>query len=244
MFARFFIPITPLLFFLLELGVRLVFRKDSLKLAALLVIVLLVFFRFDQYKTVGKIYDISYEPRFYPYENIVKARKRGKKLRKYFKDLNVRILFHGQYAMLVYYADIPIAIENASGLTDEFIAHQPLKKRGIPGHEKHATLEYMFRRKVNFYLRPSKKQLRRIFFDDYEAEIVVYDNEIMEKLKKFPEIKFISMPEYLDSYLQNIASYPDNQVKMDYQIFKLYYFDHNDDKDRKKLFLGRLAKKT
>src|SRR6267143_1533566 len=46
-------------------------------------------------------------------------------------------------ARVVYYSEVPVAIECSAGLTDRFIARRPLEHRGRIGHEKRPTATYL-----------------------------------------------------------------------------------------------------
>src|SRR5262249_7142845 len=72
----------------------------------------------------------------------------GKQLKLYFQGHHVSALLIGE-ASLGYFAGFDECIEN-QGLTDAYIAKLPLTGRGRIGHEKHAPLEYLEKREVNF----------------------------------------------------------------------------------------------
>jgi len=93
------------------------------------------------------------EPRVYHAGVIERTRRDGLTLRRYFAGLPVRIAFVGSQAELVYYARPAVAIECGTGLTDRWIAHQRLLKRGRVGHEKLAPVPYLLQRKVDFTIR-------------------------------------------------------------------------------------------
>lgn len=71
-------------------------------------------------------------------------------LRRFLADLPVRAAFIGGQARLVYRTEVPLAIEAETGLTDAWVARQPLAERGRVGHEKRAPPSYLVdRRRVH-----------------------------------------------------------------------------------------------
>jgi len=145
--------------------------------------------------------------------------------------------------MTVYYADLPWAVECSTGLTDTVISHLPVTERGRPGHEKDAPLEYLRECGVNFLLiwdvmrLYQKKSGNEIWFDGRFAKILIYDNEIMEKLKKYPDVEFLDFPKYIDQYLTDAEKSLPRTLTDDLEYFKTYYFDHNDDPGRLDRFM-------
>ncbi len=205
MFARFLIPVTPMIFFLLEkLSHRLGSRVWVPVVCA--AIITATAFRWDQfagwnYDVISKIVD---EHQLYTAEHLRKAEAEGEQLKKYFEGYNVRVAFTGTMARVIYYADVPYAIEATTGLTDAYIAHLPLGERGRPGHEKTAPWEYLISRNVNFLFtlirQPDTLSQRYINFGGVPAQIVTYDDTLMEHLATFPEIRFVRITEYRHHY--------------------------------------------
>jgi hypothetical protein len=242
MFARFFIPITAIMFFLLEIYAAARSRNNISIILAAIIIVASVFLRWNQF-TSKKIWidGIADEPKQYSSQMVEKARIDGANLKKYLENLDVTVGFYGTKAMVIYYSDLPTAIECNAGLTDIFIAHQPLTKRGRIGHEKPAPQEYLLIRKINFLIGGTKpKQMKTISFDGTPAQIFIYENRVMNALKVYPGVQFTDFPAYLDQYISRIDMMPPQQVYDDFDSFKNYYFDVNDDSARLEAFLNRL----
>ena len=125
---------------------------------------------------------------YYWKDRIDIERQRGLELKKILDDIKFTVLVRGQDA-LAYYADFYEVIEN-QGLTDKHIAHQKVDKRGRPGHEKSATLEYLRKRKVNFCFD------RTPFFDKNDkaiyfklktglsiAEVITFDDRVKQLME-------------------------------------------------------------
>lgn len=241
MFARFFIPILPLMYLLLE-GML---RRLNGKLVALtlgVIVLAATFIRFDQFRDTSRIDFISDEWQWYPAGSLEQSRKNGATLKKYFAGQSVKVAFWAGQVKMIYYADPAVAIEASAGLTDAVISHQQLTERGRPGHEKHASLEYLLERKVNFLFGPfeappSQLVVNMVVFDSLVARIITYENDLMQNLKKVPGIQFVDIPAYLDQYIATLHTLPPSEVAQEYAQFKELYFDHNVDTVRERQFL-------
>ena len=247
MFARFFIPVIPFALFLLEGSIRWLQISNRIKLILFAAVIVGSVFRWNQFDPPTKhIKGISYERACYPPRHIEERRNLGLKLREYFEEKDVTVAFLGTYASLVYYSEVPVAIESDAGLTDEYIAHLPLRRRGRPGHEKKAPFQYLFDRGVNFtYGRfsPYKKETGRmnmVFFGNFASYILVYDVELMNSLKSFSGIEFLDIRDVIDNFIRTMHGYDDRIVAKAYAIFKNFYFNHNDDGFREQAFENRL----
>lgn len=64
--------------------------------------------------------------------------------------------------------------------------------------------------------------------------------DLMERLKRFDDVAFIDLPQYLDQYLRRIDEIPTEQVMSDYAFLRRFYFDVNDDREREEKFLARI----
>jgi len=248
MFARFFIPVIPFALFLLEGSIRWLQISNRVKLILLAAVIVGSFFQWNQYDPPKKlIRGIAYERAFYPPRHTEQRRNLGLELRRFFEGKDVSVAFLGSYASLVYYSEVPVAIETDTGLTDEYIAHLPLRRRGRPGHEKKPPFQYLFERGVNFtygWFSPFKKEtggMNAIFFGDFLCHILVYNVELMNALKAFPQIRFVDVRNVVDEFIKIMHRYDDMKVARAYTIFKNFYFNHNDDKLREQVFISRLT---
>ena len=247
MFARFFIAITPTMYFTIEMLInKLTQRYIAIGLCT--VVIICTIFRYDQYGDTLLVGYIADESRYYTHESLQRSQADGAVLKKYFDGLPVRVAFWASQLTLIYYADPYYAIESSGGLTDTTVAHQEITERGRPGHEKNPTPDYLVREKVNFYIGPmeppprGQKVLNAILFENIVGRIIVYDNAIMSKLATYPGVHFNVMPEYLDSYIAGIDTIPKQQVERDYEYFKLFYFEHNSDTVRQQKIIDVLRK--
>lgn len=262
MYARFVIPCVPFIYFAIEYSANTVVSKKYVN--AFFVVVLLLSFQEtsirksmfmkekDGKMSSEEIQGVTDERYVYKYQYVLDQDKKiGKLIQPYFKDLDAKILVRGGQACFAYYGKFKYCQEY-HGLTDTLIAHSVLKERGGKiGHEKHATVEYLEQKGVNFIFRrsPFKKQQYR--FAQFSltstiaerAEILSYNRTLFRQLKeRFGEnFLYTDFELYLDNYIRNILPTKNKEdVKNDYEEFKAYYFLHNDDKQRENTFLNKI----
>jgi hypothetical protein len=136
--------------------------------------------------------------------------------------------------MLAYYVEARRAVEAAAGLTEEDWAHRPLESRGRPGHERTMTVSDLRARGVDFVIGGSSQGTEPdvpevIRFDEVYATIISYRVPLMNRLRRYPEVRFVPFPEFIDQFLERIEEVP-AAARSDYvDFFKRYYFDFNRD---------------
>ena len=198
MFARFLIPVTPLALLLLEALLRdlwesLEWRWDARAAgAAALILAGAVLLRYDPYRCEPApiIQYVGEEQKIYTPERVRYMRELALKLRPTIQSAQPLIEFVGAQSVLIYYLDPATAIESQTGLTDRFIARQPVTERGWVGHEKTAPLSYLNERGVHLLLRPPPPDRRRpesvfrIAGLPGEFEILNYDEAVFAILRQ------------------------------------------------------------
>ncbi|GDY02183.1 hypothetical protein LBMAG49_15120 [Planctomycetota bacterium] len=250
MFGRFVLPILPMVLLGLDFAVRT--WQQSALLAAVAVTCVLnpeLPAWLDDYK--GPVSDnrrisVAEMPNFDGVTLIAANRAIGAYLLPVFSGLDVRLGISGGHANLAYRAAVPVAIEVAAGLTDAYIAHLPLPPRGKVGHERPWPLypEYLERRGMNFMLELSYHTgglvdaARDIIFPakpvPLPAKIVVYDRTLMRALKlRDKDIQFVDFEQALDDYIKLLPQKNKADVAKDFAGFRRFYFDHNDDAERR-----------
>jgi len=242
MFARLLIPVTPFFYIFIESALTSCISRISIRYAIGAVLALSIIFRWNQIDGLEKINKITDEVNYYPAFRLQKEKADGEFIRPYLEECGANVAFMGMRCMLVYYAQPKLAIEAQAGLTDEYVAHLPLRRRGRPGHEKKAPIEYLRERRTHFWFKSfysftgPQEKLRRLKIGDFETYVLIYENEVMDKLRVKSEVSFTHFPTYLDQYFRAIKDVPLERLKRDYELFKNYYFDYNDDPERAKRF--------
>jgi len=236
MFARFFLPTTPFLLLLLEAAVhslpRPALRAAGTAVCAGLIVLGVVrkHALFGNKKNVAGIVD---EPQFYPEFRMREIRELAANLGPCLQGTHATILVGGGQAALAYFTQYPTAVERF-GLTDETIAHQPIRLRGRPGHEKFATAEYLYQRGVNlrFHFSPVRNvpQYSLLEVAGVAGDIVVYDRAFMEHLKTCRGARFLDFPRWLaDIYIPQVPAQRPDRLLGDWNQFQHFYFLHNPD---------------
>ena len=192
MYARFIIPVIPLIYFIIEQSFK-EFKSVAI-LVSILVLFSLVEFNLrtnlfydkaDNHKPAFELRGVTDESWYWGQKvngmtPIDANRVAGQNLKKIFNGKRFCVLLRGQ-ASLGYYGEFYTCIENA-GLTDRFIAKQNLGERGRVGHEKGASLEYMKQRGVHFvfnrttYDASNKQVLFTLSGIRLRAEIITLDS--------------------------------------------------------------------
>lgn len=258
MFARFIIPITPLLFLLTEKYLLCILFNSKNEIIARflkmtyaptfisLFFIVTVLLRYDFYKgeKYPNIRGISEEYKVYPIEFVHNMQKKAAQHKTALVESKAKIAILGAEALLAYYWNPVETIEAVSGLTDSFIASQEVKERGMPGHEKEAPIEYLRDRRVNLRLAkpPSDRDhgFNQISMDGMigYGEIVAYVPSVMLSLKKHPGIQFKDFNEFLKEY---ISRHPSKEtVTKDLPVFKEYYFRYAPE-DKRLSLLEKIA---
>jgi hypothetical protein len=176
------------------------------------------------------------------------ARIYGEHLQQLFAGLDVRLGIAGAHANLAYRSRAPVAIECSSGLTDAYIAHLPITQRGKPGHEKGYWMYpgYLERRGVHFMFElyyGKGDAWRDITFQSPKAAIglparlVRWDSALMQELRRRdPGIIVQDFPQMLDEYIEAMPTKTKEQVRADFEKWKSFYFDHENDRARREAF--------
>jgi len=249
MFSRFFIPITPFLFLIME---YLILKSLPAKLHpyALLAVIVMVVGFYNPYrgKPFPEVWGVVDENQVYKPDYVKKVVGYIKPWAKIIRGNDIRLAVGGTQAMFAYYLEPNYALEAIGGLTDEVLAHKKIEKRtGIVGHEKQADIEYMRKRKVNLYMNalftPGATDYNQVTFKFLPgaARIVVYEAEKMKALSQIENLQYVRFEDYLSAYLKKMDRLPPRKVLADYLEFKAYYFDYNKDPARERM-LGYLRR--
>jgi hypothetical protein len=184
------------------------------------------------------------EREFYQPEDVEIRRTEGETLQRFFAGLPVSIAIVGSQAKTAYYARPAVAIEAQTGLTDRWIAHQPLAKRGRVGHEKLAPVSYLLSRKVDFVIHhfPTVTldlihtvPVIPIEFGRVTGYMVHWDAPLLAALAK-RGARFTDFPKALDARQAAFERLPADSLAMEYARLKAFYFDGVQDSVREARF--------
>jgi hypothetical protein len=252
MFARLLVPTSPFFAVLLELGLERVTPRRPWPRLVILAIVLAGMAwtpsRIDHGGWVRKIVD---ERDFYRRRDRAADRRQAEALRRYFAGLPVRVAIGGTQDVVAYYADPPVAIEAQAGLTDSFVAHLPIKKRGRPGHEKAAPYSYLIDRRHAHLVLTSGQDLTDtlsayipivpLALGGLRAMVLTWDPKVIPELVK-RGAQGPDFPARLDDYIRAMPGYSDSTIRADYPKLRRFYFAVARDSIRERPFLERLRR--
>ena len=252
MFARFLLPIVPILLLGWDFAC-LRWRWLWLQPAIMVVLVAGLVLRAepagldDHHNAVSDNRRISmHEIAGVPLVDI--ARAHGEHLQQLFAGLDVRLGIAGGHANFAYRSRAPVAIECSTGLTDAHIAHLSIPERGKVGHEKgyERYPEYLVQRGVHFMFElyyGKGDAWRDITFTTpnapvgLPARLVTWDRALMKELRRRdPGIVVQDFEQVLDEYIEAMPTKSKAQVQADFDKWKSFYFDHEDDAPRRQKF--------
>jgi len=251
MFARLLIPATPFWLLTIELGLAdwAARRRIAANLAALATVLLVLLMPYP-FKGEGWVRGIVNEREFYQDEGRDVARRAGEDLGRLTAGLPVRVAISGKQAIVAYVSSVPVAIECSTGLTDAFIAHQKLTRRGRVGHEKSAPFTYLIdARRVHLYIGQSHilaDSLRAYIpvipleYGRLKAMVLTWDPEIMPELIR-RGAKVEDFMADLDRFIAEMPTFPDAMVADVYAKNRRFYFDGHPDPAREAPFVARLG---
>jgi len=251
MFARLLIPVTPYLALLLELALYRLSLKRPIAYLELVFAALALPLVTPRPVSASEWLDgVADERDVYSDERVSTSIANAGLLRQFFQGLPVRVAFLGTEARIMYEADVEVAIESETGLTDRSVAHQTLTKRGRIGHEKRASPKYLIEeRKAHFMFTAIGPELtgvdkvvtpQAIHFGPIEAWILYWDPPLMQELAR-RGAKFSDIGVTLDRYIEHMNTKSDAEVKSDYEKFRRFYFGHVSDPAREGAFRKRLG---
>ena len=252
MFARFLIPVTPLLLVLLELAAgRLTSgaaRPQWLAAGLAGAAILFTPYPFPRDRFV-QVRGIVREQHFYTPRKTEWVRRQGHALRPYFEGLPVRLAFFGGELGLVYYARPMVAIECVTGLTDYHIARQPLAKRGRVGHEKLVTVDYLLgerRAHLTFFRHAAgllrlDREIPRVTVEmaGLSGRVLTWDPAVIDSLRGRGAV-IQDFPRDLDQLLKEPSMIFRWVDWLAYDKVRRFYFDQAPDSVREALLRRRI----
>lgn len=169
----------------------------------------------------------------------------------FLQGLPVRVAIYGSQARLAYRAPIAVAIEAHTGLTDAFIAKQPLAERTYPGHEKHAPHEYIvMTRKA--HLTFSDYPTTALALDAYIPRVTVRFGGVVARVLHWdPDMvaalrargaRVDDYPRMLDELITKLPTLDDATLRRELDRARHFYFAHCHDPEREAPFLRRLSR--
>jgi hypothetical protein len=153
------------------------------------------------------------------------------------------ILASGAIGLIGYYSRMTLI--DRLGLTDAHVAHQEIENRGRPGHEKWATSKYLTERGVHFRRGGGYTSWFKAYGTIKWSPgtggrgwwVLIYDRVLMNAIREaYPDVYFHDFEIYIDKYIARLPHTDPKKVRREFNFFRSYYFDHNDDPERRAAF--------
>lgn len=169
----------------------------------------------------------------------------GKFFHRVLKDRGFEVVLGtGGPGTVGYHSRLPVI--DVRGLTDAYVARQPIGRRARPGHEKLAPREYLLARGVHLlrtnarqktFHPPRWRRLTQVGLGRFQGQdpwqLAHYDRELMRRIREqAPELRFVNFEAWLDRYIEDLPGRRPRTVARDLEWMRSYYFDHNDDPER------------
>lgn len=248
MYGRFFLVVLPIWLLLAEAGLRALARTGSVRLVMLGSVCLGL--TAVGLRIVGpekRRWNITNEWEVYQVSSVfpsvvVKHENwvAGQRLRAYLTDRGIRVpIATSGIGMVGYYSGLEVI--DLRGLTDSYVAHLPVRTRGMPGHEKWPDRDYLRRRGVVFvrWVGVHPKQWRTAAAvrlgtgSPKDWQLMGYDATILRRVEAVsPEVRFTPFEPVLDAWLREAPSLPPPRVAEDAAFFEEFYFRFVADPDR------------
>lgn len=260
MFARFCLPVTPLLYLALEAAARRFLPPAAGWLAVVAVAAgtLLFYQRADLYVQGEAVRGVADERSQYPQARTEKIRAAGRRLGELTggADGGLRVAFSGTQAMLVYEAAVPYALEAVTGLTDRFLARRELGERGHVGHEKgyraddEVSREYVLTAQSVHLLLFDEPQwtgpfpFLKVELGGFTFTMVRWERAVLQPLVEAPDVAATDLERYLDDYVAGLAGRGRAdvaRVTAELAAFDRVHFRWNGDAARRARIAGWLA---
>jgi arabinofuranosyltransferase len=252
MLGRLLIPLTPLLVVAAEAGAREALTRRWWPVGALGILLAgLVVMPVHLIAPRKERWYIAEEQTYYPLQSFAPVvvdsdlYRYGQVLHKRFKarGLEPKIATY-RIGMMGYYSRLPVI--DRYGLTERAVAHQPLPKRGRPGHEKIAPIEYVLGRGAalggSAPLRPPPYSgLTEVVIDGAIFNWGFYDRRFADGLVGSPGVRMVNFPKYLDEYVAGRHPKTRARVAADVTFFDSYYFSRNKDPERRAALANLLS---
>jgi hypothetical protein len=233
MFARRLVPALPFLFVFLDAVAALVPRVGTL---ASLVTLAASFFPYPLFPTdkIAYVRGITDERLQYPEELIASRRAQAHIANDIFAHANIRAAFGGGMCAFAFYSELPYLVE-PNGLTQYWIAERSIKQRGMLGHEKSAPMELLRAHGVRFVfhhdlppLAQSLPRFNEILLGRFvRVEILQYDDASMDRLARYPGVRFNPIDKVLREATSDLATMNCNDANATMQALSDLYLDRH-----------------
>ena len=239
MFARFLLPVTPLLYLVVELlARRWLAPVGQGATLAVFAAATLGWSEHEEMRGLHRELDgVTEEREQYPRDKVAAERALARRVREALGPEGARVVFFGSQAMFVHEARFPYALEGAAGLTDRTLATMELPERGRIGHEKSILMrpEYLFERRVQLWLGPRWGEVepwRQARLFGMPVLLVHWDQGLMDRMKGVDGIEFTDIRTVIDQWVAGAGGRDRAALQAEFEAFQRFYFLWNQDPQR------------
>jgi len=129
------------------------------------------------------------------------------------------------------------------GLIDPVLSHQPLNRRGRPGHERMATPAHIVEQGADLsamcVFDRRYDAITKVTLDVETYCLTHYRADLLDPLRNDPKVRFVRFPEHIDEYLATLDTRAPADVRRDLDFFDRYYFAGNPDPVRRARLAAR-----
>lgn len=180
----------------------------------------------------ARIQNIGQERSFYPPEVIATRREQAETVAHALAGTPARVAFEGGMCVFGFYSRLPYLVE-ITGLTQYSLARRPLAQRGFIGHEKVADDAWLTENGIHMVVRqdlppvrpgdapPRSDEIR--FGDRARARIVLYDDAVMDPLRRLPDVHFTPIERVLRLAARRMQDAPPGEAAEIYAEMRRYY---------------------
>ena len=235
MFARRLVPALPFFFLFIDGAISALSPRIGLA-TALAVAVASFFPRQISLGDKASTRGIADERSFYP-EAVIAARQSQAALaRSVFGRHPVPAAFGGGMCMFAYYSELPYLVE-PNGLTQYWIAERPLSQRGKKiGHEKTVPLDVLREHSIELVFHHDLPPFPPVLdFDQISvgdsllAQMLVYDEGLMQTLARDPRVRFHRIDDVLREAATELAAMTCEDARASYEALFHYYLERHPD---------------
>lgn len=234
MFARRLIPVVPLLLVALEDQVVLL-DGPRLRLSVAAACVVGAVATVPLYSDErARIHGIADEPRYYRSWVVDARRQQGQIVGRALRGIPARVMFEGGMCSFGYYSRLPYLVE-MTGLTQYSLSRLPLVERGRVGHEKQPTDAWLRENRIHLVvsklLPPFPRERGSPPFDQLDfgngarARILLYSDEVMDRLRAVPGVRFMPIERAVGAALRKVGRVSVEEAERIYRRLDRYYFE-------------------
>jgi hypothetical protein len=251
MYARLLVPVIPFLALATSAALQLGIESPAIRSCAGAVVAGALFFTPCPVGTsLSEHHGVVDERAYYQAGYAESTEAVAAKLHACLGNYPTRVAIYGGELRLAYRADFAYAIESHAGLTDPFVAHQPLTARHRIGHEKSAPAAYLVsERRVHFAVSPLYASLSdpNGYIHNIHAKLCGVDVRLLHWDAQFVDYvrsrgaTVTDYPKWLDLLIAQLPRMPDATVRRHWEMARHFYFDFVNDAARAQAFESRLG---